>query len=1009
VSADFAVTAAPTASGLGPAAPAGPAGDPGDAGDPGATVRALLLTDIVDSVKLAEALGDAAAAALFAAHDRLARDLLPPWRGREIDKTDGMLLLFDAAADALGYALAYQRAMAALAATAPRPLRARAGLHVGPVVLRANEPADVARGAKPLEVDGLAKSVAARVMSVARGGQVLLSSVARDALPQPVPAPLHSHGFWRIKGLAEPLELFEAGDDPAAVAPPPDAEKAWRVVRCGDLWLPVREVRHSLPAERDAFVGRGRELAELAARLESGQRLLSVLGPGGGGKTRLVTRLGWRVLGDFPGGAWFCDLEQARGIDGLAHAMATALDVPLGPGDPVRQLGHALAGRGRCLVVLDNFEQVQRHAGATLGQWLDRAAEASFVVTSRERLGLPGEQALVLDPLPEGDALALLRERARAAGAEPADDEAQPLAELAARLDGLPLAIELAAARLRLLTPAALLARMDERLRLLARPGAARDRQATLRATLDGSWELLAEGERAALAQLSVFEGSFSAEAAEAVLDLQGCDEATWAPDLLHALLDKSLLRREPGGRFRLLAIVQAYAAEHLRTPGRFAGSGPAAQRTAQQRHGAWYAALGPRRAVADRCADLDNLVAACRTAALEPNAKVVVGALQGAWAALRLRGPFAAGVTLARMVVALPLLPPTATARAGAVLAEALDAAGDAPQAAEAAAAALKRATDAGDERFALAVGVHLATLRARQGQADEAQPQLLRTLQRARDLDETTTVKRALNALGTLAFDRSRMDEALQHYGEALALARALGDRRAESWLVGNIGNVHLQRGELDAARARGEQALAILRELGDRHHEATQLCSLGMMAVVQGRLDDAGRDLDQALATARDLGHQRLAAVVQCNLGLVRQAQGQLPQAQQHHAEALALARAAGDRRAAGQFLGYLGLVQAQRGAHGDAAASLAEGEALLRAADDRLGLGVLLCGLARARALAGDAATAARTLAEARALADEAGAGAQSELGQALREAEQALQPGPAGVTRAGSPG
>ena len=144
-------------------------------------IRALLLTDVVESTRLAEQLGDAAMAEVWAAHDRVARDLLPDWRGREIDKTDGMLLLFDTAADAVGYALAYHRALATL----PTPLRARAGLHVGAVTLRENDAADVARGAKPLEVEGLAKPVAARVMSSGAQAPCGASSCSATTWPRP--------------------------------------------------------------------------------------------------------------------------------------------------------------------------------------------------------------------------------------------------------------------------------------------------------------------------------------------------------------------------------------------------------------------------------------------------------------------------------------------------------------------------------------------------------------------------------------------------------------------------------------------------------------------------------------------------------------------------------------------------------------------------------------------------------------------------------------------------------
>ena len=208
-------------------------------------LRALLLTDVVDSTKLTEALGDAAMADLWIAHDRAARDLLATWRGREIDKTDGMLLLFDSAADAVGYALDYHRALDAR----KLPFTARAGIHVGPVNLRANSADDVARGAKPVEVDGLALPIAARVMSIALGRQTLLSSDARLALGAARERVL-SHGHWRLQGVVEPVELFEVGDADAPFAAPPDAGKAYRVVRQGELWLPVRQISRRITGFR---------------------------------------------------------------------------------------------------------------------------------------------------------------------------------------------------------------------------------------------------------------------------------------------------------------------------------------------------------------------------------------------------------------------------------------------------------------------------------------------------------------------------------------------------------------------------------------------------------------------------------------------------------------------------------------------------------------------------------------------------------------------------------------
>ena len=554
------------------------------------SLPALIFTDLVDSTRLVERLGDAEAARVWAEHDRCARALMQVHDGREIDRSDGFFLLFADVVQAAGFALAYHLALADLA------LEARVGLHVGAVTLRENGPEDVARGAKRTEVEGLAKPFAARVMALARGGQTLLSAAARRALGDALPAGagIESHGHYRLKGVDTPVEVFELGvRGPCAFTPPSDADKAYRVVRAGDLWRPLREVRHNLPAERDAFIGRTAELHALAQRLDAGARLLTVIGPGGTGKTRFVRRYGWAWLGDWPGGVCFCDLSEARSLDGVLRAVAVALDVPLGKDDPVVQLGHAIAGRGRCLVILDNFEQVLVHAAATVGRWLDRAADAAFVVTSRERLHLTGEEVFPVEPLPlEQEAIELFSARARAQRPDFVLDATNraAVAEVVRLLDGLPLAIELAAARVRVLSPAQLVERMRNRFALLAGVRGAAARQATLRAAIDWSWDLLTPWEQAALAQCSVFEGGFTLDAAEAVFELSAWPEAPAAMDAVQALVDKSLLRtwnRADAGRydleephFGMYLSIHEYAAEKLKA------SRPGALGLAEERHG---------------------------------------------------------------------------------------------------------------------------------------------------------------------------------------------------------------------------------------------------------------------------------------------------------------------------------------------------------------------------------------------------------------------------------------
>ena len=292
-------------------------------------------------------------------------------------------------------------------------IQARAGIHVGPVSLRANPADDVARGAKPIEVDGIALPMVARVMSVAAGGQTLLSDDARRALGV-VPLRLQSHGHWVLYGLAQPVELFEIIDGDTPFRTPEDGAKAYRVVRQGEIWQPLRDLRHSLPAERDSFVGRQESLKMLAAKIEGGARLVSVLGMGGVGKTRLVTRFAWTRRGDYPGGVWFCDLSQARGIDGICSQSRRG-SKSRSAVRPVVQLGQAIAGRGKCLVVLDNFEQVAKLAEETLGRWLERAPLAQFVATTREVLGIVGEEMLAVPPLEREDAVELFMKRANAA------------------------------------------------------------------------------------------------------------------------------------------------------------------------------------------------------------------------------------------------------------------------------------------------------------------------------------------------------------------------------------------------------------------------------------------------------------------------------------------------------------------------------------------------------------------------------------------------------------------
>lgn len=737
----------------------------------------LLFADLVDSTALLERLGDARAARLWTRHDRRARRLLMQHDGLEIDRSDGFFLLFNHAEDAVHFACEYHRLVGELGCAA------RVGIHFGSVALRRNLPDEVARGAKPLRVEGLAKPMAARIMALADGGRTLLSADAAAALDAAAldGQVLDGHGHYRFKGIDEPVGVAELAAPLAACTPPADGENAHRVVRVGELWRPVREVRHNLVPERDAFVGRQAELRRLAEQLEAGTRLLTVLGPGGTGKTRLVRRYAMAWLGEWPGGVYFCDLSEARDLEGIHFAVALALGVPLSKGDVGLQLGHAIAGRGRCLVILDNFEQVQPHAPASVGHWLDHVVQARFIVTSRERLHLAGEVVAALDPLAlADDAIALFAARARAqqqdfvivAGNRGA------VAEIVRQLDGLPLAIELAAARVRVMSPAQMVLRMKDRFTLLAGARGVAARQSTLRAAIDWSWDLLAPWEQAALAQCSVFDGGFTLEAAEALVALRAWPEAPLVLDAIQSLVDKSPLRAwlpKTAGRlhisepyFGMNLSIHEYASQKLRA------FGDQAATDAEQRHGSHFARFGSDQAldglvrhgaIAKRqvlALELDDLVNACRRAIQRGQSELSAACFLAAWPVFESQGPFNPAATMGQQVAELEGLAPHRRALVQIAVGHALRAQGKIDASNAMLAQALAVAGQSSDRRAEAHALRHLATAQHRDGRTDEAN----RTFDAAVALHEALKDRPQLGALraniANLQMEQGRMVEA-------------------------------------------------------------------------------------------------------------------------------------------------------------------------------------------------------------------------------------------------------
>lgn len=842
-------------------------------------LHALLLTDVVDSTLLSQQLGDAAMAEVWATHDRLARDLLPRWGGREIDKTDGMLLLFDRAADAAHYALAYHQALAGM----QPPLAARAGLHLGPVLLRANPPEDVARGAKPLEVDGLAKPTAARVMALARGGQTLASAEAHaqlvaDGLLDDSTTGLaaRSHGHWVLKGVGEPVELFELGAPGPGFQAPDDGDKAFRVVRQGGRWLPVRQIANNLPPQLTSFVGRARELAELKALLGH-QRLLTLLGMGGLGKTRLSLQLAAEQMAQYPDGVWFIDLAPLRDGALVVSLAAQALGVRDEPGRPLLQSLCAQLQGQRVLLILDNCEHLLQPVARLAHALLQAAPQLVIVASSREPLRLPGERTVPILPLAvpgaSDSALQLAASPAvqlfvqRAQSHRPdfqLDAEAAPaVAALVARLEGIPLALELAAARVRSMSVADLNRRLARRYQVLTGGSAVlAERQQTLRALVDWSYDMLSPAEQRLLQRVAVFAGGFSLAAAEQVCADDDLVPDWEMPDLLGSLVEKSLLglvHRGGDGRYQMLETLRDYAAEKLAA----SGDGPATA----ARHCAHFFSLskqardglrGPEqgRWLTWLDTEHDNLRVAMATAqaATAPGVDQLVAvklavALQNFWI---LRGHVREGRDAVAAMRALPAVQASDQALGhvlyvGAALAWAE---GDPAE-------ALRQLDDCLARRRALGhTGDVAATLSTRSatrlsgGDAAGAQADALEALAVFRHASHAMGQAIVLLQLGEAQAFAGDDAQALDHLQQALVLARSVKHPETEADVERALADLALARGDVDAAAAGHARALAVCEGAGDLRGEAQARAALARTDLAAGRLDSAGERLQVAL---------------------------------------------------------------------------------------------------------------------------------------------------------------
>ncbi|MDP2307956.1 MAG: tetratricopeptide repeat protein [Pseudomonadota bacterium] len=704
-------------------------------------------------------------------------------------------------------------------------------------------------------------------------------------------------------------------------------------------------LRHNLPPPRDRFVGREAELASLRRHLSEGQRLVTLLGTGGIGKSRLSLELAREVLEEWPGGVWFCELAEARTAEGIVTAMATALEVPLGK-DPDAQLADVILGRGQALFILDNFEQITPFAARTVGRWMDRAPDAHFVVTSRERLRLRGERVVMVDVLGEEEAAALFTERAKQADDrfEIAPGEEPAVRTLLALLDRLPLAIELAAARSRLLSPPEMLSRMARRFKLLtSRSPDLPPRQRTLQAALEWSWELLEPHEQSALAQCSVFEGGFTLLAAESVIEAEG---ERWVEEVLAELVDKSLLVSRKG-RLSMLTSVQDFAREKLVDPGEVVS-----------RHGRWFAQMGTEAAVealhrsggVERgwalWADRDNLVVAARRAVARGDVTCAAGCALAGAEVFEARGPLLDGAELLAFVLRLPSLPVDDRVRLSHKEGVLLRIAGQSAQAEQALLGALDLDRGGNGGRRHGGILVDLGALHREQGHMDVAMQHLQEALSLSRALGHRRLERQALLHLGILHSEQSRMDVALQHYEQALALSREAGDRKIEGRVLGNLGNLHREQGRAELALGFFARALAIFHELGDRRGEAIALGNTSGLHLLRGRMDAALQDSQRSLSISREIGDRRFEALALLHRGNLYRRLGRLDVALRDYEVALPIHREIGDRLFEGYAFANMGVLYKDQGRLDVSLQSLRQALAIFVETGGRLGEGFVL---------------------------------------------------------------
>jgi predicted ATPase/class 3 adenylate cyclase len=909
----------------------------------------LLFTDMEGSTRLLQQVGERYAD-LLEEYRHLLRAAFGRWNGNVVDtQGDAFFVAFARATDAISGAVAAQRALASHVWPDGVAVRVRMGLHTG-------EPTLTSEGYTGLDVHH-----AARIMSAAHGGQVLLSQTTRDLVEHDLPdgVSLRDLGAHRLKDLRQKSHLSQLVITDLPTDFPP---------------LNTLDTHpNNLPVQLTPFIGREQELTAVGQLLRREEvRLLTLTGPGGMGKTRLALQVAAELSDRFADGVYFVNLAPVSDPALVIHAIAQTLDIREGSGQPLLEQVKQELQHKHVFLLLDNFEQVVS-AGVQLVDVLAACPRLKVLVTSREVLHVQAEHEFPLPPLALPDpahlsdlaalsrygSVALFLQRAQAIKPDfqLTHATARAIAQICVRLDGLPLAIELAAARMKLFPPQALLARLDQGLSVLT--GTSRDvpaRQQTLRNTIAWSYHLLDAQEQRLFRRLSIFVGGCTLEAIEAVCaDALDGGEAGQAWESVASLVDKSLLQQteqegqEP--RLVMLMTIRAYGLEVLAASGEM--------QITRQAHALYYVRLaeeaepeltGPQQAMwLERLErEHENLRAVMQWSTSQAQGESgdgrareialrLGGALRHFW---YMRSDFSEGQDFLERALTLH------DGVAASVRAKALFAA---------------------------------TRLNASLGYLDRAEALCEESLALYRELGDTAGIASSLHLLAAISWGMGNLALARSQEEESLALFKEVGDMRAVSYALVYLGNLAIDQGEYTRARSLLGDGLTMNRKLGDTTPLADSLFDLARLCYVsRGELTQAHTWLEESLALCRELGDKESIAYCFYLGGLLALGEGETTLAYSQAEQAVALFKEMRHRHGTTVSLYALAQVVEAGGADARAQSLYEEGIAVARKEGNRQTVAFGLEGLARVVAVQGELSWAARLWGAAETLRETSGA-------------------------------